>query len=165
LNHGFACYNIYPTRDERYMTLGALEPQFWKAFCQCAGHPEWDTPQYFEPGSHQEDLKRQLRSLFESRTQAEWVEIFKGVDCCCEPVLDLAEVMDDPQVRARQMVVDLIHQSWGAYRQMGIAPRLSSTPGRIRTHAPELGEHTDRLLSDLGYDSAEIERFRKEGVV
>ena len=88
-----------------------------------------------------------------------------AADCCCEPVLNLAEVMDDPQVRARGMVVDLIHETWGAYRQMGIAPRLSSTPGRIRTHAPELGEHTDRLLSDLGYDSAEIERFRKEGVV
>lgn len=165
LNHGFACYNIYPTKDGRHMTLGALEPQFWKAFCERAGHPEWDTPQYFEPGSHQEDLKRQLRLLFEGRTLAEWVEIFKDVDCCCEPVLDLAEVMDDPQVRARRMVVELIHESWGAYRQMGIAPRLSNTPGSIRTHAPELGEHTDRILSDLGYAPADIEQFRKEGVV
>ncbi|ABK17215.1 CaiB/BaiF CoA transferase family protein [Syntrophobacter fumaroxidans] len=165
LNHGFACYNLYSTRDKRYMSLGALEPQFWKAFCERVGHPEWDTPQYFEPGSHQVELKHRLEALFASRTRAEWVEVFKDADCCCEPVLDLAEVMDDPQVRAREMVVDLIHDSWGAYRQLGICPRLSSTPGGIRSHAPELGEHTDRILCGLGYDSTEIERLRRQGVV
>lgn len=165
LNHGFACYNLYSTRDKRYMSLGALEPQFWMAFCERVGHPEWNTPQYFEPGSHQDELKHRLEALFASRTRAEWVEVFKDADCCCEPVLDLAEIMDDPQVRAREMVVDLIHDSWGAYRQLGICPRLSSTPGSIRSHAPELGEHTDRILCDLGYDSTDIERLRRQGVV
>lgn len=165
LNHGFACYNIYKTKDGRYMSLGALEPQFWKAFCETAGKPEWVQLPYFEPGSHQEEMKRELAALFEGKTLAEWVAVLEGADCCCEPLLNLDEVMDDPQVRARQMVVDLVHESWGAYRQMGIATKLSRNPGRIRTHAPDLGEHTDEVLLAHGFTASDIERLKNTGVI
>ena len=66
LNHGFACYNIYETRDGRHMSLGALEPRFWKTFCETAGHPEWHQPNYFEPGSHQQ-LLQQENAFFSKR--------------------------------------------------------------------------------------------------
>jgi crotonobetainyl-CoA:carnitine CoA-transferase CaiB-like acyl-CoA transferase len=165
LNHGFACYNIYETRDGRHMSLGALEPQFWKAFCEAAAHREWDHPNYFEPGPHQQVLQQEIASFFRQKTMAQWVNYFEGWDCCCEPIMNLAEVMDDPDARARQMVVDMVHESWGAYRQLGIAPKFSLTPGMIKSHAPELGEHTRSILEGLGIPPDEIEALKMKGAV
>ena len=165
LNHGCACYNIYETRDGRHMSLGALEPQFWKAFCDAAAHPEWNRPDYFDPGPHQQVLQREIASYFRQKNLAEWVDHFRDTDCCCEPIMNLAEVMDDPDMRARQMVVDMVHESWGAYRQLGIASKFSLTPGTIRTHAPELGEHTQVILSDLGVSPGEIETLYAKGAL
>lgn len=165
LNHGFACYNLYATKDGRTMSLGALEPQFWQLFCDTVGRPDWKTPAYFEPGPHQRSLQDEVAHLFRSKTLAEWTAIFTGVDCCCEPVLNLDEVLTDEQTRQRQMVVDLVHEQWGAYRQLGIAPKLSLTPGAIRSHAPELGEHTAEILAAMGLDQARQEQLRTAGVI
>ncbi len=106
-----------------------------------------------------------IAAIFKQKTQAELISYFAARDCCCEPVLNLAEVIDDPEVRARQMVVELVHESWGAYRQLGIAPKFSLTPGIIRSHAPELGEHTDAILLELEYSRHQIEELRSKGVV
>ncbi|MGE4560228.1 MAG: CaiB/BaiF CoA transferase family protein [Desulfobulbus sp.] len=165
LNHGFACYNLYATKDRRTMSLGALEPQFWKAFCETVGRPEWNTPGYFEPGPHQEKLHRQVGELFRTRTLAEWTALFADQDCCCEPVLTLDEAMIDQQTQQRQMVVEMIHETWGTYRQLGIAPKLSLTPGAITSHAPELGEHTDEILAELGVDQAAQAQLKALGAI
>jgi crotonobetainyl-CoA:carnitine CoA-transferase CaiB-like acyl-CoA transferase len=165
LNHGYACYNVYETRDGRFMALGALEPQFWKAFCDGMGRPQWNRKDYFDPGPHQDVLQSEIAEAFKEKTQAEWVEVLAAYDCCCEPVRSLAEVMDDQDLRARQIVVDLVHESWGAYRQLGIAPKFSMTPGEIRSHAPELGEHSEAILLDAGYSRSEIGRFKEAGIV
>ena len=165
LNHGFACYNLYETSDGRYMSLGALEPQFWRAFCAAVGHPEWDQPNYIEPGTHQAPLREAVAAVFKERTQAEWLAHFAQHDCCCEPVLNLAEARQDSHIRARQLVVDLVHESWGAYQQLGIAPKFSRTPGTLRHPAPELGEHTEAILRELGYEPEQIEALRQRGVV
>jgi crotonobetainyl-CoA:carnitine CoA-transferase CaiB-like acyl-CoA transferase len=165
LNHGYACYNIYETRDGRHMSLGAIEPQFWKGFCEAVGKLRWDRPDYFEPGPHQKVMRDEIADLFKQKTQSEWIDLFAPLDCCCEPILNLAEVMDDPHVLGRQMVVELMHESWGAYRQLGIAPKFSLTPGTIRSHAPELGEHTSSILQDIGFTLDEIAQWRERGVV
>lgn len=165
LNHGFACYNIYETRDGRFMSLGALEPRFWKSFCQAVKKPQWDTPRYFEPGPHQAELQAQISAVFREKTMAQWTEHMEGFDCCCEPVLNLEEVLKDPHLKARRMVIDMVHETWGAYRQLGIAPKFSKTPGEIATHAPDLGEHTDALLEQIGLGADQVERLRSEGVV
>ncbi len=165
LNHGFACYNIYETRDGRYMALGALEPQFWQSFCESVGRSDWNQENYFEPGPHQRILQDEIAELFRQKTQADWIAHFEHYDCCCEPVLDLDEVLEDPHVRAREMVVELVHESWGGYRQLGIAPKFSGTPGKIRGHAPELGEHTIAILQELGYSRDQIEELRLREVV
>ncbi len=165
LNHGYACYNLYATRDDRYMSLGALEPQFWKVFCEAVGKPEWNRPDYFEPGPHQRRLYEDISALFREKNQADWIALFADRDCCCEPVLNLHEAMEDRQIRARHMVVDMIHQSWGAYRQLGIAPKFSLTPGTIRSHAPELGEHTDEILTAHGFTTEAIASLKALGAV
>ena len=165
LNHGFACYNLYATRDGRYMSLGALEPQFWKGFCESVGHPEWNRPNYFEPGPHQKILQDQLSALFRERDQAQWIAHFADQDCCCEPVLNLEEAMADEQLLQRRMIVEMMHETWGVYRQLGIAPKFSLTPGRICSHAPELGEHTEDILLGKGYSEPVIAELRTLGVI
>jgi crotonobetainyl-CoA:carnitine CoA-transferase CaiB-like acyl-CoA transferase len=165
LNHGLACYNIYETRDGRHISLGALEPQFWRAFCRTAGRPQWDTPLYFEPGAHQKELIESVSEFFKQKSLAEWVEHFREANCCCEPVLNLKEAMESELMKGRQMVVDLVHESWGAYKQLGIAPKFSLTPGSITSHAPELGEHTRPILEELGYSAEEIDRLKNSGIL
>lgn len=165
LNHGFACYNLYQTRDHRTMSLGALEPQFWRLFCQTVGRPDWDKPAYFEPGPHQKTLRQQIADLFLTQDQADWIAVFADADCCCEPVLNLDEAMRDEQTLHRNMVVELLHERWGAYRQMGVAPKLSLTPGTLRSHAPELGEHTAAVLAEIGVAEDAQKQLRADGVI
>ena len=165
LNGGFACYNVYETKDGKFMALGALEPQFWSAFCQAVNRPDLDTPEYFKPGDHQKELIQELSRIFGTRTRAEWVEFLKDVDCCCEPVLNLEEASNSKTSRERGMIVEMEHHQWGKYLQLGIPCKFSETPGNIRTHAPELGEHTDEILSDLGFSPEEIEQLRTKKVI
>jgi len=165
LNGGFACYNVYETKDGKFMALGALEPQFWSAFCQAVNRPDLDTPEYFKPGDHQKELIQELSRIFRTRTRAEWVEFLKDVDCCCEPVLNLEEASNSKMSRERGMIVEMEHHQWGKYLQLGIPCKFSETPGNILTHAPELGEHTDEILSDLGFSPEEIEQLRIKKVI
>ena len=147
------------------MALGALEPQFWKLFCSTVGRPDWNQPNYFEPGPHQKELQHQVADLFRGKTQDEWVHVFAQTDCCCEPVLNLEEVMLDEQVRQRNMVIELMHEQWGAYRQLGIAPKLSLTPGSINRHAPDLGEHTNEILTNIGISAETLGIFKAGGII
>jgi crotonobetainyl-CoA:carnitine CoA-transferase CaiB-like acyl-CoA transferase len=98
LNGGAPYYASYETADGRYMALGALEPKFWATFCAVAGRPEWAERQHETPPDR---LAGDLRELFASRTQAEWVETIGEADACCTAVLDWDEVWADPQIQAR----------------------------------------------------------------
>jgi crotonobetainyl-CoA:carnitine CoA-transferase CaiB-like acyl-CoA transferase len=73
--------------------------------------------------------------------------------------------MEGELMKDREMVVDLVHQSWGAYKQLGIAPKFSLTPGSLSSHAPELGEHTRPILEQLGYSPARIEELKSSGLI
>jgi crotonobetainyl-CoA:carnitine CoA-transferase CaiB-like acyl-CoA transferase len=161
----YACYQIYRTREGRYLTLAALEPKFWWAFCRRLDREEW-IGQQFDPAA-QPGLVEALSVLFEERTLAEWVAEFEGVETCLAPVLELAEVLGDPQIRARGLVVEVESETPGQGRGLQLAPviRLSLTPGRIELPPPRLGAHTRELLTELGCSPSQIDAWMADGVV
>ena len=94
-----------------------------------------------------------------------WVEVLNEAGVPCGPVLDLEQVFADPQVLAREMLVELPHPELGTFRTTGLPVKLSSTPGRIARRPPLHGEHTDEVLRGCGLSAREIERLREDGVI
>jgi alpha-methylacyl-CoA racemase len=155
LTGGVICYNVYETREGGYMTLSALEPEFWAAFCQAVGRADLSGEQ-FAPAIPGALAYEELRALFRTRTRQEWAEALAGVDACCEPVYSVGEALASPVVQALHMLAD------GGL----LAPvHLSAQERRPAGPAPALGQHTATLLAELGYSAAEVERLQKQGVV
>jgi crotonobetainyl-CoA:carnitine CoA-transferase CaiB-like acyl-CoA transferase len=157
LTGGLALYNTYATRDGRFVSLAALEPKFWAAFCAGAGL-EVDMGALF-PGPHQDTLRETLRALFVSRTRDEWEAFARIHDCCLEPVLEPHELRDDPQLRARGAFFTL-ETPGGPIEQL----RTPLTDrDAAHTPPPAQGEHTDAILREAGLDDLTIASMRAEG--
>ena len=135
------------------MTLGALEPKFWQAWCRGVGREELIEQQFERPGSA---AHAQVVEIFKARTRAHWEAFAAEHDCCLEPLLELDEALDSELVHARAMVVELDQP--GAeqpVRQLGIPIKLGRTPGdHARLPGPVLGEHTEQVLLAAGYSPA-----------
>jgi alpha-methylacyl-CoA racemase len=159
---GIICYRPYPCRDG-WVTLGALEPKFWQAWCRGVGREDLVERQFEAPGS---DAHAEVERIFMERTRDEWQAFASEVDCCLEPVLDLDEALDSELVRAREMVVELDQPGAAEkVRQLGLPVKLSRTPGGIREPGPPLGAHTDEVLSALGYSGEEVAALKESGAV
>ncbi len=157
---GLLCYRPYACADG-HVSLGALEPKFWQAWCRGVGRDDLIEKQFEAPGS---EAHAEVERIFMERTRAEWTEFASQHDCCLEPVLDLDEALDSDLVRAREMVVEL-DQDGVPVKQLGIPVKLSETPGSVRTPGPALGEHTREVLESLGYSSDEVARLQDAGAV
>ncbi len=157
----FVCYRPYACADG-WVTMGALEPKFFAAFCRGVGREELIASQFEAPGS---TAHVQLEGLFLQRTRAEWAAFASEHDCCLEPVLELHEALESDLVRERGMVVRL-DQPGAAQPVPLLAPpvKLSRTPGDgNRAPAPGLGEHTDAVLAAAGLDPDEIAALHASG--
>ena len=164
LTGAYPFYNVYETSDGKFMTLGALEPKFWANFCHRVSREDLVARQ-FDEGERRESLFEEVRAIFRSRAQGEWVELMRDADCCCEPVLSMAEAFEHAQTLAREMVREAEHPTAGNVKHLGFAYKLSETPPRASRPSPALGEHTEDLLADLGIGREERERLRKSGVI
>ncbi|MFL6213042.1 MAG: CaiB/BaiF CoA transferase family protein [Blastocatellia bacterium] len=164
LNGAYPFYNVYETSDGNYMTLGALEPKFWANFCKAVGRDDLIARQ-FDDGERRENLFAEVRAIFNARAQSEWVELMKEADCCCEPVLSMAEAFAHAQTAAREMIGQVTTSNGELIAQLGPPYRLSDTPPVMRSSAPALGEHTDELLEAIGVDAALRERLREAGAI
>jgi crotonobetainyl-CoA:carnitine CoA-transferase CaiB-like acyl-CoA transferase len=158
---GLVCYRPYACKDG-WVTLGALEPKFWQAWCRGVGREDLIEKQFGRPGS---EAHAEVERIFLERTRDEWREFATNIDCCLEPVLDLDEALDSELVKAREMVVELDQPGAGHIRQLGVPVKLSRTPGAVDKPGPTLGEHTDEVLQSLGYSGDEIERLKETGAV
>ncbi len=147
LNGGVACYNVYRTADGGYISLGALERKFWVQFCLAVGRDDLIDKQYH---NDQISLKAECTAIFAAKSRAQWEEVFKNYDACCEPVLILQEVIEHPQVKARGLI-------------NGKGPtfplKISGERPFRQSPAPRLGEHTRELLLAVGYTEGEIQEF------
>ena len=166
LTGDLACYRIYRAGDGKYLTVGALENQFWKALCETLDCEDLIPAQYGPP-EQQRGMAARLQEIFDTRPRDEWVKLFRDVPACVGPVNDLNEAMDDPQVQHRGMVANIEGRPVGPGApikmvERGVGPRapMAELP------SPGLGEHTDEVLGDLlGMASDEIEDLRRTGAI
>ena len=160
---GLVCYRPYRCADG-WVTLGALEPKFWQAFCRGVGREDLIERQLDPSGS---ETQREVEAIFASRTRDEWTAFAGEHDCCLEPVLGLDEALDSELVRAREMVVEIDQP--GAERPvrlLGVPVKLSRTPGDPRrAPGPALGQDTEAVLAALGYAAEEIAGLVESGAV
>jgi alpha-methylacyl-CoA racemase len=164
--NGGSFYDCYRTKDGRYVSVGSIEPQFFQALCAGIGRPDLVGAQGWgmEPGDLWGPIKKEIAEIFASKTLEEWVAIFKDLDACVEPVLTIGEMVEHPQVKARNMVVAVRKPDGTTQRQINSAFKFSKTPPEIRSTGPALGEHTEEILRWLGYEDREIASLRGEGV-
>jgi alpha-methylacyl-CoA racemase len=156
---GIACYFPYETKDEKWVSLGALEPKFWQNWCNGVGRPDLIEKQFEHPDS---EAGADIATVFRERTRDEWTAFAGEHDCCLEPILDLDEVLGSELVRARGMVVELDQPGIGPVKQVGAPIKLSRTPPDTTGAAPALGADTHDVLREIGIDPQPL---RDEGVV
>ncbi len=163
LGGSLVCYRPYACADG-HVTLGALEPKFWQAFCRGVGREDLIERQFDAPASQ---THREVEAIFAERTRAEWTAFAGEHDCCLEPVLEVEEALDSELVRARGMVTGLDQPGAAEpVRLLGVPVKLSRTPGDPnRAPGPSLGADTDAVLAEAGYSEEEIARMKEAGAV
>ena len=152
-----------------YVTLGAANERLFRRLCEVLGHVEWSRDPAFADNAsrvtHREELAARIESITVTQPRAHWLALLDANDIPCGPINDYAQVFADPQVLARQMVVETEHPTLGHLRTLGSPIKLSATPPDVSRCAPQLGEHTDEVLREAGYTGGEIATFRRSNAV
>ena len=162
--NGGSFYDFYRTKDNRYLSVGSIEPQFFARFCAALGREDLIAKAPFEAGEVWNELKEEIGNIIAARTLDEWVEVFDGVDACVEPVLTIEEMSEHPNTLARGMVVEVPTADGNVQRQIASPFKLSRTGPTYRCAGPGLGEHTEEALRENGIAEEEIEVLRRKGV-
>jgi crotonobetainyl-CoA:carnitine CoA-transferase CaiB-like acyl-CoA transferase len=161
-------FQAFPARDG-WIYVAAWIDRLWAPFCAAVERPELaDDPRFasnVRRREHRDALIAILAPLFRARTVAEWMARLEAHDVLCAPVNGYEDLPDDPQVKALGMIEDEEHPRAGRFRTLATPVRLGATPGRRRTPAPALGEHTDAVLREAGFADEEIARLRAARVI
>ena len=141
----------------------------WEKLARALGRKAWLADDRFRDPvrriQHRDELSAELDEALAGADVAHWVEVLNAAGVPTGPVLDLEQVFADPQVRAREMLVELPHPEVGTYRTTGLPVKLSRTPGRISRSPPLHGEHTEEVLLECGLSREEIAGLREQGAV
>ena len=155
------CYNIYRTKDDRHISIGALEPKFWANLCRLLGREDLIARQNETGGQAAGELQR----IFETKTRDEWDRLLDSAEVCYAPILNLAETFRDSQVVHRKMIHEANQPDGSTFRQADVVPRFSLTPGSLRRPPSRPGQHTREILGEMGMDEAAVKDLEKDGVV
>lgn len=155
--NGGCIYDFYETKDGEYLSVGSLEPQFWSRFCTAIGREDLIEGTVYPPNI--DEVKAEIRGILKTKTRDEWVEVFSHYDACVQPVLNLKEaLLDDEQVKEREMVVDVklpLHEDVSV-KQLATAVKLSECPCEYKFAGYPTGYHTKEVIEQLGMDYAEL---------
>ena len=163
-----APYQALRTLDG-YLNIGAATQPTWEQLCRAIGQESLiDDYRFLMPGdrkARQDELATLLEETFSTDTTGNWLKLLEDAGVVAGPIYNMDQVYKDPQVLARQMLVDLEDPELGTIHNIGIPVKLSSTPGQIRTRAPMLGEHSVEVLIENGFSQAEVDELLELGVV
>lgn len=171
LGGSYPYYAIYETRDAKLLTIGCTEPWLWENFCRAIGRLDFiryaRQPDQFVRAANAEEVaaRREIEAIIRTRDRDDWYERLVKADVCVGKVYDVEEMVRDPQINHRGMIVEAEHPRYGKVRQFGVAIKLSETPGTVRSAAPAPGEHTAAVLKDLGLGPDDIGALRVKGVI
>ena len=163
-----APYGLFATKDGQ-LALAPPGDEFFGRLMDALGEPALKGDPMFRTQPARVANRAQINAIVGGKlareTTAHWVEVLNAAGVPCGPVNRVDEVFQDPQVQAQQMVLDVDHGAYGMVRSLGFPMKLSDTPCQVRRPAPQLGEHSDAILAELGYADAERQQFVADGVV
>ena len=161
-------YGLFPTRDGQ-IALAPADDAFFRRLADALEEPGLKTDPLYATQAARVANRARINAIvggkLATNTTAHWVETLNAAGVPCGPVNGVAEVFEDPQILAQDMVLDVDHPGRGIVRMLGFPMKLSGTPCRVRRPAPALGEHSDEVLTELGYSDAERAAWRRGGVV
>jgi crotonobetainyl-CoA:carnitine CoA-transferase CaiB-like acyl-CoA transferase len=163
-----APYQAYPASDG-WITVGAANQANWRRLLEALEAPELGyDPRFANNAERMRNLPALtavLTPLFQRRSSAEWLRRLEDVGVPAGPVLDISQMHADPQVLAREMIVETVHPDAGKVKAIGFPIKFSETPGAVRRAAPVLGQHTREVLRDNGFSDAEVDQMAAQGAI
>lgn len=159
----YACYDLYPARDGKWLSVGAIEPHFFANLCRALGLERYAAHQMDD--ALQDEIRAAFRSAFAARDRDDWVRELAPVDTCVAPVYSIPELVSDPQFESRGVFMEAEEAEHGPFRQ--VAPLLAGSRRSQPVHRVRSGDETDagELLHRAGMSDAEIDKLRAEGAV
>ena len=165
-----ALVNTYECRDGKYLTVMMLQfERFWPIFCKAVGREDWlKDPRYETPEKRNQAtpwLVEDIAALMKTRDRAEWETILRASDCIWAPVASPLEIQNDPQVAANGYLMDYDDGQGNRTKVCSSPVQFNDEPFRIRSRAPEAGEHTEEVLLEAGFGWDDIGRWKEAGVI
>ena len=159
----YACYDVYPARDGKWLAVAAIEPAFFANLCTALGLEEWITHQTDD--ARQDEIRAGLRRAFAARDRDDWVAALAPRNTCVAPVYTVAELVADPQLAAREAFVWAQHPRHGRFRQLG--PVLAGTPRKTGANVlrDATETDTDEVLRAAGLGRSQIDKLRSDGII
>ncbi len=161
---GYACFNVYPAADGRFLSLGCLEPHFWENFCRAVGREALIAEQWAPP-KRQEQMIEEVRSILGTRPRDEWLGIFDPEKICVAPVNTFEEALEDTHIRASGTWFTEELSGGSRVPQAALPMRFDGNRPGWRTPPPGLGEHTREILGEIGIGDGELRELEAAGII
>jgi len=155
-------YDVYRTKDDRYISIGTIEPKFWERFCEVAGLPELRERQY--DFAHEKEITEIIKEKIKTKTREEWMSLSEGGAFCVTPVYSPEEALENEMSKASGMLENR-QEEFGSITYLNPAIRMPDSPCGVRFRAPYAGEHNREVLQALGYSEEEIAGFETDNVI
>lgn len=161
--------NAFQAADGRWLGLSASAQSIAERVMRLVGREDLVEQPWFRDHTgrleHAEELDEAIAAWIGERTTEEVIEAFEGAEAAIAPVLEIDGIFEDPQFKARETITSVEHPKLGEVKMQNVITRLTKTPGRIRWSGPELGEHCEEVLSEIGYDRDELDELESQGVI